>query len=294
MAGHTSKDANIIAFFGQRFQQMRGDIDMLPDATAVVPVNVQGDLNKVEKILQDITLYAGPHTIEIILVLNNFTPDEPPPAASLYRKLGINVICIPDIRRPGIEAPLAARMHGVEASKTDLVILFDADCRIHDATALIDWYVDQFKAGAKLAYTHVDYYELRDHWSIRLRVGIHHYTRWVKRVILGIPTSRGSNYAIDRRAMSQLYKQGYLAADLNVGLAFKSTGAKIVYAKSDDLQVLTSGRMYNPQGLYKVFRYFRYRLLYNLRVLPVSHNAHIRTKRGHEPVRKYDNNKQIK
>ena len=42
-----------------------------------------------------------------------------------------------------------------------MILLFDADCRIPNPTALFDWYAKQFERGARVAYTRVDYYDLR-------------------------------------------------------------------------------------------------------------------------------------
>ncbi|MHC4951785.1 MAG: hypothetical protein ACYTEU_12505, partial [Planctomycetota bacterium] len=237
------------------------------------------------------SLYSGKHSLEIILVINNYAPNEPPPEAEEYRALGIEILLIPSARRPGVVAPLSARMHGVEVAVSDLVILFDADCRVPIATDLIDWYIQQFELGAKLAYTRVDYYELDDHWLIHFRIRVHHLARWVKRVPLRMPTSRGSNYAADRKMMLALYAEGYLADDLNVGRTFKSKGAKIAYSGAPNLKALTSGRMFSPKGFYQLYRYFKYRLRYNLKVLPVRRNADRYTGRDDEPMRSYVNGK---
>ncbi len=260
----------------------------------VIPENAQGDLQKALRLLTDLSLYNGEHSLEIILVINNYPPQEPPPEAEQYRELAITVVLVPNARRPGIVAPLSARMCGVEAAVSDLVILFDADCRVPFANDLLDWYIQQYKMGAKLAYTPVDYYELDDHWSIRFRIRIHHLTRWVKRVPLRIPTSRGSNYAADRHLMLTLYAEDYLADDLNVGRTFKSTGAKIAYCGAPNLKVFTSGRMFTPRGVYRLYRYFKYRLRYNLKVLPVRRDAYLYTGRIGEETRSYVDGKPVK
>lgn len=282
-----------LAGMGERFRRIRGDVSLLPDATIAIPVNAQGDLEKVLSILADLSSYTGKHTLEIVLVLNNYPPQEPPLEAAVYRIAGIRIVSKPDIRRPGVETPIAARMLGVETAVSDVVVLFDADCRIVNATELINWYMKQFQSGAALAYTHVDYYELADHWSVALRIRIHHFARWLKRVPLRIPTVRGSNYAADRAAIYSLYRDGYLAADLNVGMAFKATGTRIAYSNARNLWVLTSGRMFTPRGFYRLYRYFSYRLRYNLRVLPVRRDAHRYTGRENEPVRRYVNGRPI-
>lgn len=288
----TAVDA--VADQSEIFKKMRGDSEKTPDATIMVPVNAQGDLRKVNKLLTDLSQYSGRHSVEIVLVLNNYEPDQPPIAAEEYRAMGIQVICIPNVRQPGIAVPLAARMPGIRAASSSLVILFDADCRVPNITAVTDWYIKQFAQGAKLAYTRVDYYELGDHWSISFRIHVHHLMRWIKRVPLRIPATRGSNYAVDQSTMVQQFDAGYLADDLNIGPAFKAVGVKIVYSSAKELRVLTSGRMFNPRSPYRIYRYFRYRFLYNLRMLPVRNNAHMYTKREKDPVRRYKNNKQVK
>lgn len=284
-------DLNILT---ERFIPILGSAECDPDASVVIPVNAQGDLNKALNLLSDLSLYNGEHSLEIILVINNYPPQEPPPEAVMYRDLGIKIVLVPNARRPGIVAPLSARMCGVETAVSDLVILFDADCRVPFANDLLDWYIQQYKMGAKLAYTPVDYYELEDHWSIRFRIRIHHIMRWVKRVPLRMPTSRGSNYAADRQMMQTLYDEGYLADDLNVGRAFKSRGVKIAYCGAPNLKVFTSGRMFTPRGVYRLYRYFKYRLRYNLKVLPVRRDAYLSTGRIGEETRSYVDGKPVK
>ncbi|HLB49839.1 MAG TPA: glycosyltransferase [Anaerolineales bacterium] len=276
---------------GLREQVVRlgGHTGRPPDASIVIPVNAQGDLENVLHILVDITRYTGTHSLEIILVINNYPPEAPPSEVETYRSLGLKVVSIPNVRRPGEAVGFTARLHGVQAAASEMAILFDADCRLPHPTALIDWYVHQFKAGAQAAYTHVDYYNLRGHWSIRARILIHHLARWIKRFVLRIPTTRGSNYAVHRSLMLDLYDKGILADELNVGPAFKSVGGRVAYSGSKELIVLTSGRMFTG-GWRKMLRYLRYRLLYNLRVLPVRLNVARYTKRERDPVRTYINN----
>ena len=44
----------------------------------MVPVNAQGDLEKVRDLLGDIGRYAGSTALEVVLVVNNFPPQAPP------------------------------------------------------------------------------------------------------------------------------------------------------------------------------------------------------------------------
>jgi hypothetical protein len=279
---------------GQDVARLRGDPALPVAASIVIPVNAQGDLENVLQIIADITNYKGVYALELILVINNYPPDEPPPEIEAYGRLGLKIVHMPSVRRPGEAVGFSARIPGVELAASENVILFDADCRVINPTALIDWYIEQFRAGAKAAYTHVDYYALKDHWSIRLRIFMHHAVRWVKRVLLGIPTTRGSNYAVNRTMLLELYRKGMLADEMNVGPTFKAAKGKVVYSGAKRLIVLTSGRMFNPGGVKKLLRYFTYRLFYNLRVLRVRPNIARYTKRENDPIRKYVNNKVVK
>ncbi|MEM7117137.1 MAG: hypothetical protein AAF614_32185 [Chloroflexota bacterium] len=278
----------------QHVARLRHGAAVVPDASVIMPVNAQGDLGNVMNILNDLTNYQGNNTFEIILVINNFPPDNLPEEIEKLRDLGITVVDIPSVRRPGEAVGFSARIPGVRASKVEPCILFDADCRVPNPTAVLDWYVKQFQNGAKAAYSHVDFYDLRKGWSIKTRIFIHHAARWYKRNILKIPTTRGSNYGVQRTMMLDLYERKMLADEMNVGPTFKAQGAKIAYSGSRKLRVLTSGRMFTPGGgPMKLFRYFRYRLRYNKRTLPVRENVASFTKRENDPVRRFVDNKQV-
>lgn len=261
------------------------------DASIVIPVNAQGDLENVRHLLQDIERYDGTNRFEIVLVINNYPPGKPPPEIQAFEEMGMQVVAIPCVRQPGEAVGFSARIPGIRAATADMCILFDADCALPNPTALLDWYVQQFEAGARCAYSHVDFYDLRGGWTIRTRIFIHHTARWFKRNVLRIPTTRGSNYAVHRLTMLELYEDGYLADEMNVGPTFKASGAKISYSSKRDLRVLTSGRMFKPGGgIRKLARYFRYRLLYNLRTLPVRKGVAQRTGREKDRTRKYVDN----
>jgi hypothetical protein len=186
--------------------------------------------------------------------------------------MGMKIISIPYLRRPGEAVGFTARIPGIDAASTENAILFDADCQIPNATALLDWYVEQFQAGAKLAYTHVDYYGYPDLLPVKIRLFVHHISRWTKRIFLRVPTNRGSNYAVNRTLTLDLYERGLLADEMNVGPAMKSVGGIIRYSGSKDLIVYTSGRYFRPGWKY-LFRYFFHRIRYNIRVLPVRDNV---------------------
>lgn len=277
----------------RKLTSLLGGAEATPAASIVVPVNAQGDIQNVLALLDDLAQYHGCHKLEIILVVNNFPPDEPPPQLNRLRQLGVQVLAISNVRKPGEAVGFSARIPGVRAARADAVILFDADCRVPNPTALLDWYVKQFRQGASAAYTHVAYYDYPNALSVRLRFAIHHAARWFKRRMLGIPTTRGSNYAVRRETMLNLYDQGMLADEMNVGPTIKATSGRVVYSGRKALTVLTSGRMFRP-GWKRIIPYFTYRLRYNLRVLPVRNNVAQYTGRERDPVRKYVDNRPVR
>jgi hypothetical protein len=248
--------------------RLRGDTASPPDASVVVPVNAQADLETVLGVVGQVAGYHGERSFEVVLVINNYPPGGPPPEIEAYAGAGLRVVAVPSVWREGEAVCLTARVPGARAAFSERVILFDADCRILNPTRVLDWYVEQFERGAQAAYTHVGYYDLRPLWSVRTRIAAHHLARWAKRVILRIPTTRGSNYAVDRSVFLRLYEQGLLVDDLNVGPAVKAAGGRVAYSRARSLRVLTSGRKFRG-GWRKLARYLRYRLLYNVRVLQV-------------------------
>jgi hypothetical protein len=256
----------IAADLGAELGRMRGDRALPPDASIAIPVNAQADLQNVLVVLSDIARYRGKRAFEVVLVINNYPEDDPPEEIATYAAAGMRVVSVPNVWRAGEAICLSARVPGIRAAEAERILLFDADCRIPEPTVLLDWYVDQFTSGAKVAYTRVGHYDLRPLWSVRARMAAHHGARWIKRVLLRIPTTRGSNYGVDRTAFLRAYEGGLLADDLNVGPAVKAAGGRIVYAGSPRLQVLTSGRKFRG-GWRRLARYLRYRLLYNVRVL---------------------------
>lgn len=278
---------------GRRLRELAPPADTAPDASIVVPVNAQGDLSNVERLMADICGYTGARRLELILVVNNYPPDEPPTGIARLQEMGARVEAVPSVRTFGEAPPFSARLPGVRAAHSPAVLTFDADCRILDATALIDWYIDRFGAGARAAYTNVRYSELRKGWSIQARMASHHGSRWVKRVLLRIPTIRGSNYAVDRDLFLSLYDRGLLAEDMNVGPVMRRFGGPIPYSGDPRHVVMTSGRMFRG-GWRKLSRYLLYRLRSNVRVIPVHEDAATRTGREHEPVRRYLDNEPVR
>src|SRR5688572_14203357 len=118
------------------------------DVSVVVPVNAQGDVDNVRNLLGDLARYDGAHSVETILVFNNFPEGTIPAQVEEYRPLVDKVVAVPNVRQPGVAVPLAARMPGVRAASSQIVVLFDADCRVPDPTRLLDWYIAQFRRGA--------------------------------------------------------------------------------------------------------------------------------------------------
>jgi hypothetical protein len=264
-----------------------------PDLSVVVPVNAQGDLDNVLRLLTDVSKYEGPHSVEVVLVVNNYPPESPPEQLGSLEQLGVRVLAIPSVRRHGEAVGFSARIPGVRAARSQAVVLFDADCRIRNVTALLNWYAAQFKAGAEAAYTHVAYYDYADAVSIRLRFMVHHLVRWIKRNVWRIPTTRGSNYAVRRDTMLELYDAGMLADEMNVGPAFSRLRGHVVYSGRRALTVYTSGRMFRP-GWRRIGPYLLYRLRYNLRVLRVREGVAARTGREKDAVRRYIDNEPVR
>lgn len=251
-----------------RFINLRGPADRTPDASLVIPVNAENDLDNVVHILHTISGYSGESTFEVILVVNNYPPENPPGQIKEFEELGIETLAIPYVQRRGGVA-LAARIHGVRIAKSETIISFDSDCTLLNVRELLDWYVAQFKAGCDLAYTHVDYNNLPKTIPMRLHMVIHHATRWFRRNILRMPTSRGSNYAVCRTLMLDLFDQGKLLYDINIGPVIKSVGGRIVYSGAKNLTVYTSGRFFKGTRQ-EIFKYWLWRIGYYWRVFVVN------------------------
>lgn len=264
-----------------------------PTLSIAIPVNAQGDLENVLHLLKDLSEYHGRRAVEVILVVNNFPEDAPPPEIGLLRTLPLEVIAVPSVRKAGEAVGFSGRIVGARAASSPVVVFFDADCRIPDATSLIEWYAERLYAGAHAAYTWVTYVDCLDASAVRAKLAIHHFARWFKRVVLRIPTTQGCNYAVRRESLLELYEQGYLADEMNVGPAIKRLKGPVLYSRSPELHVLTSGRMFTARWG-RIIPYFTYRLLYNFRVIPVRSGVATRTGRERDPVRRYVNNRPIR
>jgi len=216
--------------------------------------------------------------------VNNYDKDAVPAEIELFRSMGIVVAATPSVRRPDEMVCFSARMTGVNAARTDYVLSFDADCRIPDATALIDWYINRLHEGVGVAYTHVGYFDLKRDPSVFARIAAHHGARWVKREVLNIPTTRGGNYAVNRTKILQYYNRRMLSDELNVGPTFRADGQRVAYSGKRQLVVLTSGRVFSG-GWRKLGRYLLYRLRYNRKMLPVGQDVTSRIQRGNDNIR---------
>ena len=245
--------------------RLRGKRSVYPDATIVVPVNAQKDLTNIRQLLSDLTGYSGKRFIEVILVINNYPPEHPPQEIELYQQVGLTVVAIPRVEHEGGVA-IAARIPGIKVANSSRIILFDADCRIPNPTALIDWYIQQFDDNYDLAYTHVDYTDLPPGISVKARMFVHHAWRWFRRNMLGTPTSRGSNYAIRKKFILELFAKVRIPYDLHVVPAVKANGGKISYSGAKELTVFTSGRFFAP-GWKVLFEYLIWRTGYYRRIL---------------------------
>lgn len=219
-------------------------------------------------LLSDLSNYHGTRSLEIILVINNYPVDHPPQEIDDYRVLGVRTLEIPKVEHIGGVA-LAARIPGVEAAQSERVLLFDSDCRIQDPTSLLDWYIEQLDSGVDLAYTHVDYFDLPAGLAIKTRMWIHHAIRWYKRVLMGIPTSRGSNYAIRRQLILDLFAKKRITYDIHVGPVLKAIRGKVAYSADRRHVVFTSGRFFSNSWK-ELFSYLIWRTGYYHRVKPTK------------------------
>ena len=260
-----------------------------PTLSIVIPLNAQADIDNALELLGDLAAYRGQAVKETIVVANNFEPDAAPPRLAELEAAGATVLRIPQVTvRPGEVVSFAARIPGTRAATTPASVHFDADVRVPNAQALLAWYDEQMRAGVDLAYTSVGHHSLPPGLSVRVSMSIHHTSRWVKRVLLRVPTARGSNYAIRAQVLLDAYERGMLADDINVGPAVRAIDGRIAYNGDKQLRVLTSGRVYRA-GWGRTLRYYVYRLRYNLRVLPVSSEAASKTGRVHRASRyEYD------
>jgi len=254
-----------------RIEEEQQDGVSRPAASIIIPVNAQGDIGELQATLADIQRYSGRYSYEIILVINNYPPGQPPKEIETFRAQGLRVVAVPDATHPGIVVILNARVLGAQAARSEVTIHFDADCRIPNINALLDWYVEKITSGAKVAYTHVGFYGTPRKAAAHIKHFLHHSSRWVKRNIMGIPTTRGSNYAVARSMFLELYRQGKLSVDMQVGPAVKLAGGGVAYSGRRELRVLTSARR-DSGSWSRLIPYLMSRLRYNLNALRAGAN----------------------
>src|SRR6266566_2089253 len=61
-----SKTSTNLDRLKEQFVRLRGNYENPPDASIVVPVNAQGDLENVLQLLADIAKYTGRHALEVV------------------------------------------------------------------------------------------------------------------------------------------------------------------------------------------------------------------------------------
>ncbi|HEX5579061.1 MAG TPA: hypothetical protein VFY43_05275 [Candidatus Limnocylindria bacterium] len=250
--------------------------------TVVVPVNAQVDLATAKRLLDDLQPWVINTAGRVLLVINNFTGEEPSEVDEL-RARGATVILEQSlVVRHGEVPPIAARAIGAREAGSGFLVHLDADVRVPDAPALMNWYLQQYVGGIRVAATTVEFHEVPPGVSIRARIAAHRLARWVKRVILRTPVTRGSNYATDRDLFLMAYERGMIADELNVGPALVALGARYAYSGDPSLRVLTSARRLRG-GWVRLVRYLAYRFAYNVRALPVDDRAADRTRRSRDP-----------
>ena len=259
---------NELDILRQQILRLRGSRAFYPEASIVIPINAQKDLTNISRLLEDLVQYSGGRQLEIVLVMNNYPPEDPPQEIEMYRHAGVVVLGIPHVEHDGGVA-MAARIPGIRIAQSSKILLFDADCRIPNPTALIDWYIAKFDEGYDLSYTHVEYTELPPGISVKARMFVHHASRWFRRTVLGIPTSRGSNYAIRKKMILHLFAEGRIPYDIHVGPVVKSIRGKIAYSGARELVVFTSGRFFTP-GWKVLVEYLIWRTRYYLRILKMK------------------------
>lgn len=269
-----------------------------PDTAIIIPVNAQGDLQKVLDLLEDISQYQGEDRFHIILVVNNFDPEQPPTAElELYEQLGVQTVSVPELGgHAGIPPALRARMYGLPYAKVRACCFFDADCRIPDPTSCLKWYCESFRdAEVMLAYTKIGYYNWPRRLGMRAWLLVHYTWRAFKRRCLRIPTPQGASYGIDRDLKKELFDGGYLADETAIGRLVKAFGHKTVFAGETSRRVMADGRMYQNASAFRLFTGYAFRRLrINLNSMFVRRDAADRTGREEDKVHDYDAEGRVK
>jgi hypothetical protein len=256
----------------RHMQRLRGTAEADPNASLIVPISARSGFSLIQGLIGDLARYRGSYTLEIILMVAASLAGSAPEEIEHLRGLGLQVIAAPEGGQNWEAVQLEARAQGVEAARAGITLHFSPDARLPDATALIDWYIQSLYSVYQLAYSQISYYGLPDGMNTRLSLALVDTFRKVKRVLLGVPTTRGSNYAINRHLFLKLYESGKLTVDLPVGLAVRLAEARSRYSSERRLQVYLSAHKYSPQSLLNLHRILR-RLRYNLRAIPLTFHS---------------------
>ncbi len=236
-----------------------------PNASVIVPVGSPAELKQVFCLLSDLSHYRGSYSLECLLALPAGQPWLPPERLALLDSLGLRVVFTSARGRGG----LAARGCAAQAARAGILLHFAADTRLPDPTALVDWYVRSLFGKFQLAYSRVDFYGLPGSPGVRLSLFVLNGLRALKRRLLGVPTPRGSNYAITRSLFLDLYEAGTLSEEHPVGLAARLAQARSRYAADRRLRAYIPAHKFSPRTLLSPARILR-RLRANLRALPAG------------------------
>lgn len=238
-----------------------------PNASVIVPVGSPAGLQQVFYLLADLACYEGFYSLECLLALPAGQDWPPAEKLELLEALGLRLVFIP----AGVweQGALAARAFAAQAARAGVLLHFASDTRLPDPTALLDWYVGSLSGSYQLAYSRVDFYGLPERAGVRLSLRLLDGLRLVKRRLLGVPTPRGSNYAITRALFLDLYEAGKLSDDTPVGLAARLAQARSRYSSDRRLRACVSAHKFNPRTLLSPARMLR-RLRLNLRALPAG------------------------
>lgn len=252
----------------RRLQSLRGELfDADPNASVIIPVRSRTQLTHSLALLSDLARYHGDYTLEFILVVDDFEliPEE----SEYFRNIGVHLVFTEPDGPERAGGTIDVRARGVRAARAGITLHFAPDVRIPDPSALIDWYIESLYSEYQLAYTWIDFENRPGRLSTRLSLVVLNVLRSLKRTLLGVPTTRGCNYAVTRSLFLELYETGQLSADINIGLAARLAEARSRYSKEPRLRVVLSTRKYSARTLLYPARILR-SLNYNLRAVPVA------------------------
>ena len=263
-----------------------------PDLAIIVPVNAKGGLANALFLLKDVSQYAGALRFQVILVVNNYDPEDPPKEFfDVYRKAGVVVLEFPQLPgHSGVPPGLRARMAGLSHVNCRGSVFFDADCRIPHPIQCSGWYCKAFEnPEVKLAYTRIAYFNWPPGLGMWLWLRVHYSWRWTKRNLMRIPTPQGASYAMDVKLKEKLYNEGYLADETAIGRLAQRFDHKSMFNGSKSCRILTDARMYEnarPSRLFTVYALRRIRI--NLASLVVRNDSAEHAGRENDNPHQYD------